>query len=143
MKEPTSGNRHCVNCGCTTPAGRPQQPSQTGPVTASASTPTEAAEADVRADPAVFGPFAMSTAPPAQANGPVPHAPSTAPDVAGSAPSNPPPAVPAATARGAAAGVDVSRPWRRQQPDAEPDASDLIAQRMLQGWALLDQYCPQ
>ncbi|KAF5837941.1 hypothetical protein DUNSADRAFT_3662 [Dunaliella salina] len=144
MKEPASGSRHCVNCGCTTPAGHPQQSSQAGPATTSASTPLmETSETDVRADPAVFGPFAMSTAQPAQANGPVARAPCAPPAAAGSAPSDLPSAAPAATAQGAAAGVDVSRPWRRQQLDAEPDASDLIAQRMVQGWALLDQYCPR
>jgi len=94
-------------------------------------------ELDPRANPETFGPFAMSPAAlgaPSEpvalpADGPVPRAAAAAP----------------ATQPDSATAADAGRPWRRrqQQRTGELEPADLIAQRMLQGWALLDQYCPR
>ena len=44
---------------------------------------------------------------------------------------------------GAAADVWVDKPWRKKQESASDKTSELLSEKMLQGWALLEQCCPR
>ena len=48
-----------------------------------------------------------------------------------------------AGAGGAAADVWVDKPWRKKQESASDKTSELLSEKMLQGWALLEQCCPR
>jgi hypothetical protein len=144
MKNPSSGDRICVHCDRVPREGMQQSPSSGSPQAAQTTTVPQPGpeEASLFTDPSVFGPFAMA---PAVQQPSQPQQPPSA----GLAPSHTNgPLVPPHGA--VPAGVDESRPWRRpppqqqqQQQDEGIDVAEVIAQRMVQGWALLAQYCPR
>ena len=42
-----------------------------------------------------------------------------------------------------AADAWVDKPWRKKQESASDKTSELLSEKMLQGWALLEQCCPR